>query len=185
MNGAGRGRGVRTVMAALPGLAATVALTASGCSQLTPPPQPLSRTTLERPAAAHRCTVSPTPARVLALPRVDAETVRVAADVVGEKLTWRAGSRTAVAWVGVDALGIFQDLDLVPMPLRGRTMSRAWRSHVRPGLVVVQGNTRRAAPCDLLFLSTEGVRRGAAVRAVEKLRVTSTPSGPGTGGGGG
>lgn len=183
MSGSGGGRAVRTLGTVLPALAAAIALTASGCSRLTPPPETPSRTTAERPASAHSCTVAPTPARVLALPRVDAETVRVAPHVVGEKLTWRAGSRTVVAWVGIDALGIFQDLDLVPVRLRGSTRSRMWTTHVRPGLLVVQGDTRRAAPCDLLFLSTEGVRPGAAVRAVERLRVTSTPTGPGTGGG--
>lgn len=156
--------------AALLVLGATAA-GASGCSSVTTAAGPPPRATATRDAAVQACTISPIPERVLGLPRADAETVRIAPDVVGEKVTWRSGSRVVIAWVGVDALDAFQDLDLVPVQLEGRKQSQAWTTRVRDDLFLVEDTTGGEPPCDLLYVSTEGLAHHLALRVVDDLRV--------------
>ena len=132
------------------------------------------RPSAARPAAADACILSPARSRVLGLPVVDTKTARIAPEVVGEKVTWRAGRRLVSAWVGIDALDVFEDLDFVTVEVDGSRL-REWTTRVQPDLFVVEAPTGQAAPCNVLYVSTVGFRSGAAVRVADDLRVRLTP----------
>lgn len=108
---------------------------------------------------------------MLGLPAVDAQTVRLAPDVVGEKLTWRSGPRAVTAWVGVHTFESFQDLDLVSVEVAETGGTREWTTRVRPDVFVVEVQTGHPPPCDVLYVSTEGFPRHTALEVVASLRV--------------
>lgn len=172
----GRSRSRRTAGLALVGLVSASALASSGCSaEGTGPDRPHRGATPTRAAAADACTVSPPRSRVLGLPVVDAETVRIAPEVIGERLTWQSGPRQVIAWVGVDAFDAFEDLDFVLVEAGGTHEPREWTTRVRPDLFVAEARTGHAPPCDLLYVSTEGLPGRAALRVVDGLQVALTP----------
>lgn len=172
----GSNRAPRATAMALVVMVGAQGLAASGCS--TEPNRsdgPHRAAAASRPATADACTVTPRRPRVLGLPATDAETVRIARDVVGEKVTWRSGPRMVIAWVGVDALDEFEDLDFVPVHVDGRSPPREWTTQVRPDLFVVEARTGHPAPCDLLYVSTEGLPGDAALEVADALHVALTP----------
>jgi hypothetical protein len=123
-----------------------------------------------RAAQAAACIVTPRPARTLGLPLRDAATVRISPDVVGEKLIWQGGGRRVTAWVGINALDVYEDLDFVSVPQpAGRP--REWTTRVRPELFVAETDTGHRAPCNLLYVSTEGFRAGAPLEVIDDLTV--------------
>ena len=136
-----------------------------------PAPRPPSPT---RSAAADACTVVSQHDRALGLPQTDAETVRIAPDVVGEKLTWSLGPRRIIAWVGVDALEEFEDLDFVTVH-RPAGQPREWTTRVRPELFLAEAETGHPAPCDLLYVSTEGLPGDAPRKVLADLTVRMGP----------
>jgi hypothetical protein len=105
---------------------------------------------------------------------VDKQTSRIAPDVVGEKVTWRAGRHLVTAWVGVDALDVFEDLDFVTVKVPGGRLHE-WTTRVQPDLFVAEGRVGQEAPCNVLYVSTVGFPGGAALRVVDGLRVRLTP----------
>jgi hypothetical protein len=105
---------------------------------------------------------------------VDKQTSRIAPDVVGEKVTWRAGRHLVTAWVGVDALDVFEDLDFVTVKVPGGRLHE-WTTRVQPDLFVAEGRVGHEAPCNVLYVSTVGFPGGAALRVVDGLRVRLTP----------
>jgi hypothetical protein len=132
------------------------------------PPTPI------RAAGADACTVTSRPSRPLGLPLANAETVRIAPDVVGEKLTWQSGPRRVIAWVGVDALDAFEDLDFVVVHRRAG-QPREWTTLVRPELFVAEAATGNAQPCDVLYVSTEGFPADAPLQVIRDLKVGLRP----------
>jgi hypothetical protein len=153
----------------------TLLLAVAGCSwratSSDPGPRPPTPT---RPASADACTVTPRPDRVLGLPLTNAETVRIAPDVVGEKLTWHWGPRRVIAWVGVDALDAFEDLDFVAVHRRAG-QPREWTTLVRPELFVAEATTGGSPPCDVLYVSTEGFPADAPLQVIRDLTVRLQP----------
>lgn len=169
-------RSRRATAAWLVGVLGAHGLAASGCSSESAPSDgPHRAAAATRPAAAEACTVTPRRPRMLGLRAVDAETVRIAPEVVGEKLTWATRSRKVIAWVGVDALDEFEDLDFVPVDVEGTNPPRKWTTRVRPDLFVVEAQTGHPEPCDLLYVSTEGLPGDAALEVADVLRVTFGP----------
>lgn len=127
-----------------------------------------------RPATADACIASPRPDVIRGLPLVDAQTARIAPDVLGEKLTWRAGKREVVAWVGIDAIDVFEDLDFVPQPVAG-SGPKVWTTLAYPSLVVAEGPTGHHKPCDRLYVSTQELPPSVAPAVLTSLRVQLQP----------
>jgi hypothetical protein len=166
-------------MTALAGIAAHVAValtavTVAGCSWSSPgdpAPRPPSPT---RPAATDACTIVPRPDLVVGLPLADAETARIAADVVGEKVTWQATGRRVTAWVGIDAPDAFEDLDFVEIP-RPPGQPREWTTRLQPQLFLAATATGHRKPCDQLYVSTEGLPGDTARKVLGDLTVRMGP----------
>lgn len=112
----------------------------------------------------------------MGLPLADADTVRIAPDVVGEKLTWRAGVRQVTAWVGIDAPDVFEDLDFVTVK-RPPGQPREWTTRVEPDLFLAEAGTGHPKPCDRLYVSTEGFPSDAPLKVIGDLKVLMTPGG--------
>jgi hypothetical protein len=134
----------------------------------TAPPAP----TKSRPAGADACVASWRPHTLRGLPLIDTATKRVAPHVVGEKITWRQGRRQIVAWVGINALDIYEDLDFVPLG-RKPVGDRSWRTKAVPDLVVAEG--RGTDPCANVYVSTHALGTGVAHSVVGELHVRHVP----------
>lgn len=157
------------------GLAGAGVLLTTSCA--TPEPiqaRPHRGATPTREATSDACILTPPRTQVLGMPLVDATTVRIAPDVIGETLTWRAGPRRVTAWVGVDALDAFEDLDFVAVELPRADERRQWTTKVRPDFFVAEVKTGHVAPCDVLYVSTEGLPGRAALDVLSDLEVALT-----------
>lgn len=154
----------------------TLLLAFAGCSwgrgDSDPGPRPPTQI---RAAGADACTVTSRPNSALGLPLANAETVRIAPDMVGEKLTWQSGTRRVIAWVGVEALDAFEDLDFVVVHRRAG-QPREWTTLVRPELFVAEAATGNPQPCDVLFVSTEGFPAYAPLQVIRDLKVQLRPA---------
>ena len=151
-------------------LLALVVLGAGGCSRVDSVESAVTDPGTTRPATAEACIASPRPDAIRGLPLVDAQTSRIVPDVLGEKLTWRVGKREVVAYVGINALDVFEDLDFVRRPGAGSGL-KVWTTRAYPGLVVAEGPTGYQGPCDRYYVVTQGLLPSVAPAVLTSLRV--------------
>ena len=156
-------------------LLALVVSGAGGCTGVESAESAVADPGLTRPAAADACIASPRPATIRGLPLVDAQTSRIAPGVLGEKLTWRAGGREVVAWVGIDAMEVFEDLDFVRRPGAPSGL-RVWTTLAYPSLVVAEGPTGHEEPCDQFYVVTQELSPSVAPAVLTSLRVQLLPA---------
>jgi hypothetical protein len=77
------------------------------------------------------------------------------------------------AWVGIDALDVFEDLDFVTVRIEAGPL-REWTTRVQPDLFVVEAPTGHDAPCNVVYVSTVGLSSAATRRVAAGLHATLT-----------
>lgn len=143
----------------------------TGAGTAQPSASSVGATVDQRPATAQACILKPRPTTLVGLPLTEASTVRIAPDVIGERLAWTAHGKRVEAWVGVNALDALEDLDFAPLQ-SGVQGVRQWQTVAFQDIYVAERSTGYSAPCDRLYISTRGLPGSTSVDVVAELSVS-------------